>query len=260
MAKEYLTPVADVKIGVVRTSLICFFLLGVAAAATRPIAETDLYAFRWLADPQIAPDGAQIVYTLVNVNAKHDGYETTLWTVSTNGGSPRQMTAGPHDSSLRWSPDGKRLAFLRSLEKDGKPQPPQIYVLPMNGGEARAWTDLPKGAGAPVWSLDGKRIAFTSTTLPTDSAKEEETSDVRVINRAVYRDNGEGYYDFGRPPHIWMVEEAQKPQQLTSSRYSEEDPVWSRDGSRIYFFSVRELEAYYSPPYSELYRRRRSWE
>ncbi len=237
-----------------RTYLACFFLLATAAAgAARPIAETDLYAFRWLADPQIAPDGAQVVYTLVNVNAKHDGYDTALWTVSTSGGAPRQLTAGSHDSSARWSPDGKRLAFLRSIEKDGKPQPPQIYVLPMDGGEARAWTDLKKGAGVPIWSPDGRRIAFTSSALPTDSGKEEEKSDVRVINRAVYRDNNEGYYNFERQAHIWTVEDKQKPQPVTTGRFAEEDPVWSRDGSRIYFLSVRELEDYYAPTYADLY-------
>ena len=239
-----------------RTCITCSVLLVAATAAAgapRPIAETDLYAFHWLADPQIAPDGAQVVYTLVNVNAKHDGYETALWTVSTSGGASRQLTAGPHDSAPRWSPDGKRLAFLRSVEKDSKPQPPQIYVLPMDGGEARAWTELLKGAGTPVWSPDGKRIAFTSTALPTDTGKEEEKSDVRVISRAVYRNNSEGYYDFDRSAHIWTVEEKQKPQPITSGRFGEEEPVWSRDGSRIYFVSVRELEAYNSPPYVDLY-------
>jgi dipeptidyl aminopeptidase/acylaminoacyl peptidase len=235
-----------------RPCLACFLLFA-AAGAARPIAETDLYGFRWLADPQIAPDGAQVVYTLVNVNAKHDGYETALWIVSTNGGAPRQLTAGSHDSSPRWSPDGKRLAFLRSFEKDGKPQPPQIYVLRMDGGEARGWTDLKKGAGSPVWSPDGKHIAFTSTALPTDSSKDDEKSDVRVINRAVYRNNGVGYYDFERPAHIWTVEEKQTPQPVTSGRFAEDDPVWSRDGSRIYFLSVRELEAYHAPPYADLY-------
>ena len=238
-----------------RISLPCCFLLAIAAsgATTRPIAETDLYAFHWLADPRIAPDGSQVVYTLVNVTAKHDGYDTTLWTVSTSGGAPRQLTGGPHDSSARWSPDGKRLAFLRSLEKDGTPLPPQIYVLPMNGGEARAWTDLPKGAGPPVWSPDGKRIAFTSTALPSDSSKDEAKSDVLIINRAVYRNNGQGYHDFGRPAHLWTVEEHQKAEQLTSGRFAEADPVWSRDGGRIYFLSVNELEPDYAPPYADLY-------
>jgi dipeptidyl aminopeptidase/acylaminoacyl peptidase len=238
-----------------RTSPACCFLLAIAAsgATTRPIAETDLYAFHWLADPRIAPDGSQVVYTLVNVTAKHDGYETTLWTVSTSGGPPRQLTAGPHDSSARWSPDGKRLAFLRSTEKDGKPDPAQIYVLPMNGGEARAWTDLPKGAGAPVWSPDGKRIAFTSAALPSDSGKDEAKSDVLIINRAVYRNNGQGYYDFERRAHIWTVEEHQKAEQLTSGRFAEEDPVWSRDGGLVYFLSVSEMEPYYAPPYTDLY-------
>ena len=52
-----------------------------AADGLRPITETDLYAFQWIADPRIAPDGAEIVYTRVTVNAKHDGYESSLWLI-----------------------------------------------------------------------------------------------------------------------------------------------------------------------------------
>src|SRR5580658_875010 len=80
-----------------------------AVAAKRPIAETDLYAFRWIASPQISPDGAKIVYTLVTVNSKHDNYETSLWIVSASGGSARQLTSGTHDANPRWSPDGRTL-------------------------------------------------------------------------------------------------------------------------------------------------------
>lgn len=245
----------------VRMRLACLLFLALSAgAATRPIAETDLYAFRWLADPRIAPDGSSIVYTLVSVNAKHDGYETALWIVPTGGGAPRQLTSGPRDSSPRWSPGGRRLAFLRALEKDGKPQPPQIYILPMQGGEARPLTDLPKGAGAPVWSPDGARIAFTSTTLPQDFDKKEpdEASDVRVITRAVYRNNGEGYYDFDRPPHIWTVdappavEAPRKAAQITTGRFAESEIAWSHDGANIYFTSSRELEPYYGEPSQDL--------
>ncbi|HVN03325.1 MAG TPA: hypothetical protein VMT86_02840, partial [Bryobacteraceae bacterium] len=82
------------------------------AAAKRQITETDLYAFRWIASPQISPDGAKIVYTLVTVDAKHDNYETSLWIIPSSGGAARQITAGPHDSAAHWSPDGQTLAFL----------------------------------------------------------------------------------------------------------------------------------------------------
>ncbi len=109
-----------------------------AADAKRPITENDLYAFQWIASPQISPDGSKIVYTLVKVTAKHDNYETGLWITPATGGSARQLTSGPHDSGAQWSPDGKLLAFLRAKEKDGKPEPPQIYLLSMEGGEARA--------------------------------------------------------------------------------------------------------------------------
>ena len=136
--------------------LIAVTVLG--ADAKRPITETDLYAFQWAGNPQISPDGSKIVYTLVKVTAKHDNYETALWITPANGGPARQLTAGPHDSNAQWSPDGKLLAFLRATEKDGKPEPPQIYLLPMEGGEARPLTEIPKGAGeagvVAGWAVD----------------------------------------------------------------------------------------------------------
>src|SRR5438094_7957049 len=114
-----------------RPLFLTILLLAPVMGAQRPITETDLYAFHWLADPRIAPDGSQVVYTLVSVNAKHDGYETALWIVSTQGGTPRRLTSGPHDAQARWSPDGKRLAFRRTREKDGKPQTANLYILSM---------------------------------------------------------------------------------------------------------------------------------
>ena len=95
----------------------------VSAAERRPIAETDLYSFQWIATPRISPDGSRIVYTHVVVNPKHDGYETALWIIPASGGPARQLTSGPHDSSPQWSPDGRMLAFVRATEKDGKAQP-----------------------------------------------------------------------------------------------------------------------------------------
>jgi dipeptidyl aminopeptidase/acylaminoacyl peptidase len=246
----------------IRWTAIGFATVLFAADAQRPITETDLYSFHWIGSPEIAPDVSKIAYTLVTVNPKHDNYETAVWLVSANGGAARQFTAGPHDSNPRWSPDGQRLAFLRSTEKEGKPEPPQIYVLSMNGGEARGLTEMPKGAGGLVWAPDGKSIAFSSTTLSKDFEKKKDDSaesDVRVILRAEYRENGEGYAESDRPNHIWIVgvpeilAGPQKPQQVTAGEFSEEDITWSRDGSKLYFTSDRVKEPYYAPPDRDIY-------
>jgi dipeptidyl aminopeptidase/acylaminoacyl peptidase len=245
-----------------RTLVLFLCLAAYAAADKRPIAETDLYSFKWIADPRISPDGAEILYTQVTVTAKHDNYQTAIWMVPAAGGPARQITAGPHDSSPRWSPDGKRVAFVRAGEKDGKPEPAQIYLMDMAGGEARALTEMPKGAGAPVWSPSGKTIAFVSTTEAKDFDKkkpEEEKSDVKVITRAVYRSNGLGYIDTERVGHIWTVEvppvltDTVKAKQITSDKFEESAPVWSKDETKIYFSSNRVAEAYYEPPESDIY-------
>jgi Tol biopolymer transport system component len=203
------------------------------------------------------------------------------------GEAPRQLTKGDHDTTPRWSLDGKILLFLRSTEKDGKPEPPQLAMLPMAGGDSFVFTDLPKGAGSPVWASDGKNIAFTSDTNAEDLAKQEKKkggdsasarttankatptpasktdseheSDVRVITRAVYRQDNEGYIDPKHPTHIWIVtaprsaEEKVKPRQLTTGRFDEDNAIWSKDGLQIYFTSSRIDEPYYVLPRTDLY-------
>ena len=135
------------------------------AAAKRPITETDLFKFTWIADPQISPDGATVAFVRVDVNEKDNRYESSLYTVpSTWRAPPRPLTAGTRDTSPRWSPDGSWLAFVRAVDKDGKAQPPQIYLLPMDGGEARALTDLPQGRRQP--GLVARRQAASRSPAP----------------------------------------------------------------------------------------------
>jgi dipeptidyl aminopeptidase/acylaminoacyl peptidase len=236
--------------------------LAFAADGKRLITDVDLYNFQWIANAQISPDGAKVVYTLVKTTPKHDNYETSLWIIPSAGGPARQLTSGSHDAQARWSPDGKLVAFVRSVEKDGKPQPAQIYLLSMDGGEARPVTDMPKGAGEPIWSTNGRMIAFSSNTLAKDFEKKKdapEESDVRVITSAKYRMNGGGYPEPDRTNHIWVVEVPQTPgspqkaKQITSGEYSESDITWSRDASKIYFTSNRVKESDFKAPDSDIY-------
>lgn len=267
--------------------VICLLLLlvagiGSAFAEKRNITEKDLFDFVWIGDPQVSPDGSSVAFVRITVNEKKEGYNTSIWTVPIAGGEePHQLTRGDHDSVPRWSPDGKFLLFLRSTEKNGKPEPPQLAILPITGGDSFVFTDLPKGAATPSWAPDGKTIAFTSETNAEDLAKQEKKkskeeeskkaggnapagadereSDVRVITRAVYRVDNEGYLDPKHPTHVWLVaaphsaDEKVKPRQLTTGRFDEENAIWSKDGSQIYFTSRQLDEPYYELPRTDLY-------
>ena len=233
------------------------------AADKRPITEHDLMKFTWIADPQISPDGGTVAFVQVTVNEKDNKYESSLYTVAAAGGTPPlRVTSGVRDTTPRWSPDGKWIAFIRPDEKDT----PQVHLLRMQGGEARALTGLPRGASAPAWAPDGRTIAFSSTTLPDDmkkpdpAAKPERKSDVKVVTRAVYRANGNPTYtEPDRRAHIWTVSvsdqgEKPAPRQITTGEFDERGAQWSPDGSSIYFVSDRVAESYYNPADSDLYR------
>ena len=242
------------------------------AADKRAITEMDLFKFVWIADPQISPDGSRVAFVRVWVNQKADRYDTALWIVPTSGGPSRQITAGPRDGSPRWSPDGKTLAFIRSPERDGRPQPAQIWLMSLEGGEAQPLTDTPRSPAGFEWSPDGKTIAFVSREDPSKEKEKpnpedpeakdkapEHVSDVRVISKAVYRANGGGYLNPKLHGHIWTVSvpamagEKPKQKQITRGNFDEGNISWSPDGSRIYFGASRLAEPYYESPRSDLY-------
>ncbi|MEO8041246.1 MAG: S9 family peptidase [Acidobacteriota bacterium] len=249
----------------VRLLVVLLVFASLVSAQKRNITEIDLFDFAWIGDPQVSPDGSTVVFVKVTVNSAKVNYDTSLWTVPTNGSEePRRLTSGTRDSTPRWSPDGKFLAFVRSTEAPGSFS--QIYLLPMTGGEAFQLTNVARGAGGPVWSPDARWITFGSSTNLEDIAKQgkpatpgERESDVRVITRAVYRADAGGYLDATRPGHLWVIgvpsgpEDKPSARQLTSGQFSEGNYVWAKDNSKIYFTTDRDPEPYYSNPKTEFY-------
>jgi dipeptidyl aminopeptidase/acylaminoacyl peptidase len=242
-----------------------------AAGGKRGITEKDLFNFTWITDPQLSPDGSQVAFTRVVVDQGRSGYETSIWTVATKGDeSPVRMTNGKDDANPRWSPDGRRIAFTRGGEKDdaGKPIATQIAVLSLTGGESRILTRLPQSAGNPIWSPDGKRVAFLSSTNREDIEKQEpktkasgpedeHVSDIHIVTRAMYRD-GRDYLDFRRHDHLWVVDvpsnsdQLTMPVQLSRSEFDDREPVWAHDGSKIYFLTTDVQESYYYPSRTDI--------
>src|ERR1700716_2646367 len=123
----------------------------------RGVAPDDLYRLRCVADAQVSPDGSQVAYSVAWVDRDdHTRYRSQLMLAPFDGASPpRPLTSGHHrDVAPRWSPDGCSIAFLSDREADR----PQLFLLPLQGGEPRQLTALRRGAGTPVWSPDGQRL------------------------------------------------------------------------------------------------------
>ncbi len=155
---------------------------GSRTTGDRRLRAEDMYALRVPSDARLAPDGGSVAYVERSVDRDRDGYRSTIWVVPTVGGPPTRVTDGDADSHPRWSPDARRLAFLRREAGIS-----QIWLASADGGSARQLTDLPIGGGDPVWSPDGRRIAFAATERPLGNG-----ADPFVVARLDYRSDGTG--------------------------------------------------------------------
>ena len=84
----------------------------------RRITAEDLYKLQMITTSEISPDGKFVVYGLQRVEPETEKKYANLWLISTEDGSPRQITFGDHvDQSPKWSPDGTEIAFLSNRKK-----------------------------------------------------------------------------------------------------------------------------------------------
>jgi dipeptidyl aminopeptidase/acylaminoacyl peptidase len=199
----------------------------------------DVYALTGVADPRISPDGATVAYVVRAVDREANGYRSAIWLAALDGSSePRRLTSGEkRDAEPRWSPDGARLAFTSN--RGGKVS--QLYVMPVDGGEALRLTSLKEDVEHPVWSPDGSTIAFVARVR--DAAYDEEDDERRVprrITRLQYKLEHVGW-TVDRPQHLFAVraDGSSAPVQITAGDFEDTAPAWSPDGSTIAFVSAR---------------------
>ena len=161
-----------------------------------------------LSEPAISADGKWAAYTVSTPDMDANRNASNVWIVSTAGGEAVQVTQSGHDSSPAWSPDGKTLAFISSRSGDS-----QIYLLSMEGGEAKKLTTLSTGADLFQWSPDGKTIAFTSEVYldckddacnqKRDEEKEKSKVKARIYDHLLYRHWD--HWSDGKRSHLFLM-------------------------------------------------------
>lgn len=205
----------------------------------RPIEIDDLYAFRAAGDPVVSPDGSAILTTVLTIDRDSGEYRAAIWRFDADGGNPRQLTSGAwRDSAPRWSPDGRWIAFRSRRDGDHA----QLWVMPVDGGEAIRITELDHGVNEHAWAPDSARLVVVAPVEMKPESEEDTDADVRVITSAHYKFNGRGFID-DRYTHIFVVErapEGAEPVQLTDGRFMHRSPAWSPDGRQIAFVANRD--------------------
>ena len=205
------------------------------------------------------PDGSGAVVVRRTVHG--ETYRSHLLLVPFAGGragSPRPLTAGAvRDSHPRVSPDGRRVAFLRSFPGDPE-RPTAAMVQALDGGEPwLLWaplhgvSDLPwapgHGMAEMAWSPDGRRMAFVAAAPETRFIVGKETRGrevtARRITRTDWRWDEVGHRD--RWDAVWVgpVREGAKPRRLTYQEADAKGIAWSPDGRWIVFVADPRPEA-----------------
>ncbi|MBU0512057.1 MAG: S9 family peptidase, partial [Chloroflexi bacterium] len=225
----------------------------------RTITAEDLYKFELISAMQISPDGQNVIYAQPRVDPKTEKKYSNLWVISTGGGEPRQFTRGDQvDASPKYSPDGSQIAFLSNR---GDEKQPQIYLIPLNGGEAHPLTDLKGEFDSFEWSPDGERLVCQFRAKDAEAIEREEDEKkkelgvvARHIDRLRYKLDGYGFLPKERW-HIWTVNvHSGDATQLTEGNiYDETAPAWSPDGDWIVCTSNRQPDPDMTPDATDLF-------
>jgi dipeptidyl aminopeptidase/acylaminoacyl peptidase len=194
----------------------------------RPVSPDDYWKLQFITEAALSPDKTQAAYGVQRYDAEKDEDCTALWLLDLASGKSRQLTSGEKvDSSFAWAPDGKKIAFTST-----RVDPAQIFILPLDGGEAVQLTNGKSGvAEGPYWSPDGRYIAYTAAEA---KEKADPTAPYRVT-RDIFRFDRLGYLDEKLTDIYVIPVDGGEPNRLTNDACRNGSLAWSPDGQEILF-------------------------
>lgn len=225
--------------------------------AKRGLESRDLLKIRLIGDVDISPDGERVVAVVQEVNPEANGYRRSLHLWQRERGL-QPFTSGEQDAHPRFSPDGTWIGFIS--KRSGQPQ---LWRIPVMGGEAQQVTRIEGGISDFAISPDGRQVAVLASlddqgVQPEKSEKEKEqeleadlyrkyTKDVKVIERLYHKMDGEGFYGDRAPQVVVVNADGSEPRQLTQLPHRYEGLAWSPDGTEIYTAVNREPDFDWHP-------------
>ena len=239
------------------------FIASAAPAMAQGRAQSKLSLDQYLdwedvQNPQLSPDGTQIIYTRRWIDKMNDKWETSLWQMNADGSHPRSLVNG---SDVRWSPDGKRIAYVAK----GEPSGAQIWVRWMDAeGAASQISRLTEAPASLEWAPDGKSIAFTMNVpsktdgdwriaMPAAPKGAKWIEAPKIVTRLDFRSDRVGYTDEGYR-HIFVIPaDGGTPRQITNGNWNHSGPSYSADSKHIAFSSNRVDDAEHAFRESEIY-------
>ncbi len=151
------------------------------AQESNALSPEDFLQLRGIQDPQFSPDGTRVAFVVADpLSGQHRTRH--IWVYDLKSKATRQFTySEKSETSPRWSPDGKQLAFLSGRGGDQQ----QIFVMRVDGGEASALTKSKESVGAFEWAPDGQEIAFLAADAKSEELekKEKENDDSHVADK-----------------------------------------------------------------------------